>query len=458
MTAGFGRSDRRILNAHEGLATLQWLAIIVPPSLGMWVFGAALIGLSPSSLGRVLAGAFLATGLATLLQLAFGWRVSVFEGPASIHLATLVIVAASQGGSASPGVVMGGLLVAGAVVLLLGITGADRLLGRIFSPAATAAFVLALVIILLPEAGSQAVNRSIGPPVGTGDAWLVLLVALGAGSVAYLRRKLRPFALLVALVAAVGAQLLMGWPASGGLDPGWTIPTPFVWGIPRFSLAASLPFALAGLAAALNVVGSVSAMSSVDRASAPGRYRQGLLVNGLVQGVHSAFVGFIGTVGHLESASVVRMLGRDGRRSLAMAAAGLVMLSFVDPAIRVMATIPAHISGTLLLLLVLVLGVVGTEIALSCSAQVRWLVIGPALVPPLWWVVSPPSGQGITAFLNPMVLAIVVAVAAERLLRSFLKAPAETVSASDDGAKGVVTERVDGVHAGAAGAEERVMP
>jgi xanthine/uracil permease len=399
------------------------MAIIVPPSLGMWVFGATLVGLPASSMGRVLAGAFLAVGLSTLLQLALGWRVPVFEGPASIHLATVVVIAATKGGTAPIAEITGGLLVAGAVVFVLGAIGADRVLIRIFTPAATATFVLALVVVLAPDATAQAIGRSNAHPVGTAAAWFVLVVAVVAGALAYLRARLRPFALLIALIAGVGARFIMGWPTTVPLGSGWTFPH-FVAAWPRFTFAATVPFALAGVAAAFNVVGSLSAMSSVETGEV-GRPRHGLVMNGLIQGIQSGLVGFVGTVGHLESASVVRMIGHGGRRSLAIAAAGLVALSFVDPVVRALATIPAHISGTLLLVLMLVLCVVGIEIVRSLPRLVRWGVVVPALVPAVWWVVFRPSTGGFGAALNPMVLAVAVALVAERLVTSLRRPPAE---------------------------------
>jgi xanthine/uracil permease len=403
------------IRATDLLAGLQWAALIIPPGIGMWVFGAGLVGLPTSSLGDVLAGAFLAIGVATLLQLWLGWRVAVFEGPSSVHLAMVVVVATVSGGTAQIEEVAGGIIGAGVVLLILGASRADRVLRRLFTHAATAAFIFALMVVLLPDALPQAIGRSDTHLWGTWDAWLLLTVGLVVGVLAFIRLALRPFALLVALSATVVGRLLLGWPSGVTLEEGWAIPMPFWWGVPRFTMETIVPFALVGIIGGFNIVGSLSAMSSVV-GQGRDRPRRGLVVNGLVQGIQSAFVGFMGTVGHLESASVVRMLPNNGRRSLGLAALALVVLAFVDPVVRVLASIPIQISAVLLLLLMLALSVVAMEIMRALHKRTRWLVVAPSLLAPAWWVVARPSGEGLTALLNPIVLAVVIAIVAERLL------------------------------------------
>ena len=214
------RSWRRDL-----VAAALWAVAVIPAAMGFWLVAGSVAGVRPDQIDTLVMASLLALGLATLLQVAFGFRLPMYEGPAAAYLASITVISAE--GYHSLAAVTGGLLAAGVFVALLGVVGADRLIARAFTPLVGNVFVMTVTLAIAPATISAQSARRMGCPARARrgrrrSSWSA--VAL------FVRRwqRLVPYSLLAALVAGTATYfVLAGWPhvdIGGGLAAAAAVP------------------------------------------------------------------------------------------------------------------------------------------------------------------------------------------------------------------------------------------
>ena len=242
MRPGRAASWRRDL-----VAAALWAVAVIPAAMGFWLVAGSVVGVRPDQIDTLVMASLLALGIATLLQVAFGFRLPMYEGPAAAYLASITVIGAE--GYHSLAAVTGGLLAAGVFVALLGAIGADRLMARAFTPLVGNVFVMTVTLAIAPatvatrdrpRASALPGRPGLG---GDGSSWSA--VAL------FLRRwqRLVPFSLLAALVA--GTATYFGWRdgRTSTSVAAWSGRGCFPWGAPRDSFGVIGRFLCWALAA-----------------------------------------------------------------------------------------------------------------------------------------------------------------------------------------------------------------
>src|SRR5947209_5698675 len=69
------------------VAALLWMVAVVPAAMGFWLVAGSLAGIAPSQVSTLISASLLGLGLGTLLQVGFGFRLPMYEGPAAAYLA-----------------------------------------------------------------------------------------------------------------------------------------------------------------------------------------------------------------------------------------------------------------------------------------------------------------------------------------------------------------------------------
>lgn len=412
------------LRRDDFAAAALWVAVVVPSSFGFWFVAGDLAGVPVADQRTLVLASLLALGLATLAQVALGYRMPIFEGPASTYLGAIAVIAASAAG-ANPAAMTGGLLAAGAFVFVLGLVGADRPLRRLFTPAVLVSFMLIVVVMVSFDTVERAIGRDGAHPWGAAAAWISSAVVVGVALGGRRLRWLSPFSLLAALVAGTAAYaLLTGLPPSPA-DGGWTLPHAFPWGAPDFSPAVLLPFLIAGLLAALNTIASVGAMADArEERPPPDARRRAFISHGATQAIGAGFGNVLGNVPRLDSVGVVRMLGHARPQALGLAAFAILVLAFIGPAVDLLARIPIAVSAALLAVVLGMLADQGLRQMRGFSWRRRWLVVAPAVAPSVAWLFFADrlSERG-QLLANPLLIGVVLAVVLDRLVPSGLARP-----------------------------------
>jgi xanthine/uracil permease len=398
------------------VAAALWIVVVVPPSFGFWFVAGGLADVPVGQQRTLVLASLLGCGIATLLQMLAGYRMPVFEGPASTYLAAVAVLSVSASG-ARPRAVTGGLLAAGALVLILGLLGADRVLRRVFTPPVVVAFLVIVVVTVIPATAAQAIGRSHHHPWGSGVSWVSAAVVLAVGSLSQLFARARSFGLLAALVlGSVTYFAIDGWPAAGPSQ--WAVPQLFPWGSPLFSASVVAPFAIAALLASFNTIASLNVMgAALEQPVRHGAERRGLLAHGAGQAIGACFGNVLGNVPRMDSVGVVRMLGNARPRALAIAAGAIIGLAFVAPAVDLLAKIPVAVSAALL---AVVLGMVvrqGLRQVATFDRSRRWLVFAPAVAPTFVWLLIEGSlSEQVQLLSNPLLVGVLLAIVLDRVV------------------------------------------
>lgn len=298
----------------------------------------------------LLAAGLLGSGIATLIQclglpaLPVGTRLPVVQGTTVAVIPPLIAIGAS-GDLTS---MFGGTIVAGSVCLLL--AGQWSRLLRYFPPVVTGTVITVIGVSLLPVAvmwlsggrgfGDQETSlQELG--LGLGTLALVLLVIRFGSD--FLSR----IAILVGLVAGSVTGAALGLSDFGSLsEASWiSLPLPFAYGLPTFTVAACAAMAVTMLVTMIESTGDYLAIGEVcEQPVDPQRLAAGLRAEGIgtiIGGLLSAFpfTTFSQNIG------VIRISGVRSRYVVALTGVMLILLSLAPKAAALVANIPTPVLG-----------------------------------------------------------------------------------------------------------------
>ncbi len=383
--------------------------------MGFWLVAGSLAGIAESQVSTLISASLIGLAIGTLLQVAFGFRLPMYEGPAAAYLAAITVVTAE--GHHSLAAITGGLIAAGLFVALMGAIGADRLIAKAFTPLVANVFVLTVSSALIPATVERAVGATGGLP-GKAAAWAATLVVVTVAVALRRVPRLIPYSLLAALIAGTGVYLALAGAPSVKLGAGVATPALLPWGAPRGSLGVVIPFLLAGALAAFNTVASGKVVSVAHGLPVrPGAQQRSFLMHGAAQVGAAMFGNVVGTVSRVDSIGIAQLLDHRGRAPLLLCGILVGALAFVTPFVGVAAALPLSVSAALLaVLLSLILLHAARGIAQEPRAKVV-LVVAPAMIPTAVWIALgsslPPTVQLVA---NPMLWGVLIALVLERIL------------------------------------------
>jgi xanthine/uracil permease len=394
-----------------------WTLAVVPSALGFWLVAGSLAGVTPGQVHVLIVGSLLALAIATLLQVVLGFRLPMYEGPASAYLAAITVVTAN--GRHGLDGITGGLLAAGACVALMALFRVDRLMARAFTPLVANVFVLTVTLAVIPATYKRAVGATHGLP-GSGTAWVSTLVVVGVTLALRRIPRLSPYSLAVALLAGTGVHLLLGGVPRVDTSGGLAAPSLLPWGGPEMSIGVVIPFLLAGALAAFNTIasGRVVALEHAlhARGDASGR---AFLMHGAAQAGGAVVGNVVGTVSRLDSIGIARLLRNPRRAPLVLAALLIGAFAFVSPVVAIVAALPLSVSAALLATVLTVILIQALRAAAGESRRVLVLVVLPSLTPSIVWIAVQSSlSPAAQLIANPMLWGVLLAVVLERVVTS----------------------------------------
>lgn len=193
------------------LSGLQWFffifcnTVVIPPTLK------SVFHLTAEQTFQLAQYSFLGTALACLAQVCFGHKRAIMEGPGGLWWATILSVTYSESAHGTPlnEITLSlfvGIAIAGALTVLIGLTGFGRVLARYFTPPVMVVFMFLL--------GAQLVSiffkGMLGIPFGamsvtTGVDWhtapvAMVTVLITVTCIVFLPRHLSRYAILVGVV------------------------------------------------------------------------------------------------------------------------------------------------------------------------------------------------------------------------------------------------------------------
>lgn len=337
---------------------LQWLAFNLANSAVVPLVVGTALGLDQTGIATLAQRTLFFSALASLLQVLFGHRLPIPEGPSGMWWGIFITLAAMAPGLGKPLDVLRtdlefGVLVAG--VVLVGV-GSSRLIGkalRLFTPAVTGS-----VLVLL---GLQLSGTFVKGMLGIGTAGTginpvaalisIIVVAVVFGVTLKARGFLRSIAVLVGifvgwlLAALLGEAHTLAWGKLGLVQ----MPQLFAWGRPTFDAGIVLTSIMTGLLVLSNLVASILAMEKTIGEKLSRRvYDRGVTFTGLAD-IMAGAGATVGFVPYSAGAGLVSLTGVASRLPFAIFAVIMMVLGLIPPVGAFLSSIPMPVGYSVLL-------------------------------------------------------------------------------------------------------------
>ena len=366
---------------------------------------ASVLSLAVADSAVLIQSAFIAAGLATLIQSQWWMRLPVIQGPSYVPIGAILAIAfASGGGMAGLATVFGALIPGAIIVALLGSpTGIfHRVIRRLVPPIVGGTIILVVGIALMPVALKESVFAVYGDATVGGNIVLatvsaiVLIAAMMAGiTMGKSGVWLRLSAVILALVAGTLVASVMGrFTAQGIADASWlTLPRIAFLNLDvSFSISAILTMLVVYAVVLAETTGTWFAVGVVtNEEMSDERLDRGATGEGLGCLV-SALVGSTPMTGYSSNAGVIAITGIASRAAFAAAGILLVLFGLVGKLGAAIASIPQPVIGGVFGVLCAVIAMNGFRVVRASPLSERnMLVIGVPVLLALFATLMPPE-------------------------------------------------------------------
>ncbi|MFC5406379.1 purine/pyrimidine permease [Cohnella soli] len=343
------------------LSVTQWFIFMTASAVALPIVIGHAFHLGQDEIASLMQRTFFVVGLSTMLQVALGHRFPVIDGPAGSWVSVFVMMAtmaAQTGQDAREALqlLQGGMLLAGALLFVLGATGLFFKLLKLFTPLVTHTFLFVLSLQLsgvflkgmLGLGGKEAAGVNyVGSLIAVGV--FVGVVALTLKGKGWMRNYAVLFGIVVGwtLHALVGGGSDEGSSASSVIGDWISLPDLFAWGAPRINAGMAITATLFTLILVSNLIAAItSAQMTVPRPDGekPNDYNLGSMIGGISHGLASVFSA-IGVVPLPVTAAFIRMTGQKRRKPLFIACLVLTGLSLAPAIVHELAMLPTSVAS-----------------------------------------------------------------------------------------------------------------
>ncbi|MFF2885897.1 purine/pyrimidine permease [Paenibacillus sp. NPDC057967] len=333
------------------LDSLQWTFFLLTGGLVAPIVVAAAFQLSDADTISLLQRTLVVIGISSLLQVTLGHKLPILEGPAGVWWGVFILLAANLAPGASDTELLRqmemGLLIAGAIILLLSAFHLIRYLKRLFTPVVTGTYLLLLIF----QFSSPIVKGVLG--VGYTDGYIHASIAVPAIATLLLtflcgRSKtawLRNYSALIGIAAGYGLFLLFGHIAALPKlpDTAVLIPQLFAWGAPLFESGIALTTLVITLPLLINMIAAIVVMEKTIGLEPSDRYRRSGIVMGVNQLLSGAFSA-VGCVSNSHSAGFVASTRMTGRLPFIIGCLLLIVSGFFPYLTALLASVPVPVA------------------------------------------------------------------------------------------------------------------
>lgn len=417
--------------ATTTLAGIQWLffmfanVVVIPISVG------DAFHLPPAVITASLERAFIYTGLACLLQVLIGHRFAFMEGPAGLwwgFILSLVSSAAATGESLVDvgGSLETGILIAGVLVMLIGLFGVGWWLRRLFTPVVNSTFYFLLGVQLCATFFKGMVGLSssaiIQIPTALFSFVLVILVMFisirGRGIISNL-------ALLIGIIVGwVGFRLIFPGRTSTMAPAGNAFFALLPWGNLAWNIGVITATVLAGLMSMSNTYATLEGVEPLyHEPVTPPIYRRSLLITGfssLVSGV----LGLVPYAPYTSSLGFLRATRIYDRLPFLLASVLFMLLGIIPVLGQLFASLPLSVGDAVLFVAYLQLFGAGLNAieGIKFSFKTIYRLALPVLFGITLMTIPATAFTSIPAIIRPLlqnglVMGILLAIILEQIIR-----------------------------------------
>lgn len=326
---------------------LQWLAITIPTVI---IIGKVVAGLHFSDLVSQVAyiqKLFFITAVSLLVQLLWGHRLPLIIGPATVLLVGIV---ASQGSSIHA--IYSAIMVGGAVLALLSITGLFAYLKSFFTSRVVATILILIaftitptilnLILTVPTPGMELLNLCFAL------AFVLAMFVSNRFLVGIWKSTMLIWAVIVGslLYLVIAPQYQWLGNHNLGLISNFLTNINFQF---TLDIGVLISFLVCFLALSINDLGSIQSVGQlINPPHMANRVTNGITFTGL-SNVLAGFLGVIGPVNFSLSSGIIASNGNASRFTLIPTGLGLLIISFLPGVVAFIGNVPAVVVGAVLM-------------------------------------------------------------------------------------------------------------
>lgn len=408
------------------LYAVQWVVFHLGVIISVPVIVGNTLGMDPLEIAKLSQITFFLTGLASLVQIKFGHRVSLVEGPAAPWWAAYVLLAGMAVSTGKPLTqvrtdIEGAMLAVGVILAIMGWLKVITRWRSLFTSRITGV----LLTVLGLQIGSVGVRGIISGGVKLFVIGLLVLII-----VIYLtlngRGMLKQGAIVIGVALGWLLSLVTGSSSLPVIrDVGLiSLPSLFPWGSPTFDFGTLFSLSLLGILLIPNVIGSILAWEAAAGLKIPSSdgYDKGLFASG-VANIMSGLGGGVGTIPFAISAGLVSVTGNASSPPFILACLMFIAMGVFPPLGRVIGSIPQPVAAAVLLVSGSSLVVIGLKDMLQEGINIRetyiiglslLIGIGVMLLPSSYWTKVPPWVAG--ALSNGVIVGTLSSIFLEHIL------------------------------------------
>nr|WP_263323333.1 purine/pyrimidine permease [Neobacillus sp. Marseille-Q6967] len=334
-----------------GIQGVQWFIFMLTSVIAVPVVIGAVFQMSPDEISSFMQRMLFVTGLATFIQLFFGHRLLIVEGPAGMWWAVFILLGAMSAPSQYGGLLQQlemGLIVSGLFLVLLSFLKITDLLKNLFTPIVTGVYLILLVsqmsgmffksMLGITETGE--INGNIFA-ICLIEIFIILIFSLKAKGI---WKSMGP---LFGIIVGWALFRLLGlMDTSSAYKPAswFAVPELFSWGTPQFDLGIMLTSLITSVVLISNVLASIVVIGiTLEKEIHLRHYQKGILGNGLGL-LFSGLFSVVGVVPLAVSAGFINTTGIKAKRPLVIGTLLVVLCGFLPYIGGFFATMPLEVA------------------------------------------------------------------------------------------------------------------
>ena len=377
---------------YNSFSILQWFVFLLANAVALPIIIGGIFHLSMEEISTLMQRTFFVVGISSFLQGWLGHRYPIADGPAGSWVSVFVIlgqVATHQGQNTKEVLQLleGGLIIAGLLLFILGVTGLVHRILFLFTPLVTGTFLLILAlqlsgVLLKGMMGLQ--GAVVHPDYKVASiaffvfSFIILLSIKGKGWI-------KSYAVFLGISFGWLLYVLLGKVTNTAPNSSSFVKLPdfFSWGAPRLDAGIIVTSILFTFLLVSNSIAAIAAVKQV--ASVPGKDEKqtldcGIWVGGISHFISSLF-STIGIVPLPASAGFIRLTGQKRVRPFLIASIVLSCIALIPSIVNFLSLLPGPIANAALLAtFVQMIGIAFQSILHEELDQRRFTILGITLL------------------------------------------------------------------------------
>ncbi len=328
---------------------IQYLIYFLAGSAIMPVIIGVYLGLDQAEIAQMLQRTFLLSGGVSILQALFGHRFPIIDGPAGLWMGLLIILAGAASAFGKDLAVLRtdmelGMICAGVLVIIIGLTGLMQKILKIFNPIVNGTFLILMVLQMSATVIKGATGISSGYETIQPKFLIVFLVTTVIIVIINLKTKgfIQSIATLIGVVCGwVLAYALHISPEFISSGKGFiAVPEAFAWGTPTVDPSVIITCLIGEFVLISNFATSINGMSELlNRPNSPQIIKRSTLWFGITAALCGIFP-VTGFVPFASAPSTTKLTRVAARGPFILGGVFMMILGVIAPVCTFFAAIP----------------------------------------------------------------------------------------------------------------------